>query len=93
MRVSQVDRCAAVRCKSFKGIGGWILTHFFGTYKKFAVSRLLTAAIKDRQAFLQSLREIFAFDFENVVVGHGDPFVGGGKAKLREAFAKRNFIC
>jgi len=43
------------------------------------------AAIKDPAAFASSIREILAWDFDRIVVGHGIPIVSGGKEKLRSA--------
>ena len=44
------------------------------------MSRLFRFLIKDRAAFIASIREIAAQDFERIVVAHGDPIVHDAKA-------------
>ena len=40
-------------------------------------------ALKDRAAYAASIREILTWDFDRIIVGHGDPIGSGGKEKLR----------
>ncbi|MES2693977.1 MAG: DUF4336 domain-containing protein [Verrucomicrobiota bacterium] len=54
---------------------------------KLAPSRLLKSTFRDRTAVRASLDQIFAWDFDRVVVSHGDNLSAGGNAKLRAAFA------
>ncbi len=61
----------AFNLKDAKGLGAFVLLHIFGTYRKFAVSRLFLRMVKDKEAFERSLGELFAHDFERVVVSHG----------------------
>ena len=49
------------------------------------MSRPFKAAVKDEDAFKKSLDAIFAWDFDRVIVGHGDVIETGGKAKIRSA--------
>ena len=72
-----------------KGLGPKIILSLFGTYNKFAVSRLFTKEIKDKNAFKKSLFPIFACDFENIIVSHGENVIGNGKKLLREALKER----
>jgi hypothetical protein len=51
------------------------------------VTRPLMNAIEDAQALASSLRQILTWDFDRIIVGHGDPIRSGGKAKLRSAFS------
>ncbi len=73
-----------------KGIGSWIILNLFGTYKKFATSRFFMKFVTDKEAFEKSLGEIFSFDFENVVLSHGENITGAGKAKLLQALKERD---
>lgn len=74
-----------------EGLGFWIFTHLFGTYKKFATSRLFTSAIKDKEAFIKSIREILDQDFENIIVSHGSPVIGNGKDLVKLALHERGY--
>lgn len=49
------------------------------------MSRPFKAAVKDEEAFKRSLDAIFAWDFDRVIVGHGDVIETDGKAKIRAA--------
>ena len=69
------------------GIGARIILGLFGTYKKFAISRFFLKFVQDKRVFLDSLDEVLAADFENVVVGHGSPILSDGKSRLKAAVA------
>ena len=47
--------------------------------------------VKDKEAFKGSLDTIMSWDFDRVIVGHGEPIETGGKAKLAEAFQAAGF--
>lgn len=72
-----------------KGLGAWLVLHTAGSYKKFAMSRFVKALVKDKKAFLNSLQEIFKYDFETISVSHGDLIQNNAKEKLRQAFRER----
>ncbi|RYD34478.1 MAG: hypothetical protein EOP86_10915 [Verrucomicrobiaceae bacterium] len=55
------------------------------------MSRPMKAGVKDKAAFQDSLTAILAWDFDRVVVGHGDVIESGGKARLRTALAEAGF--
>jgi hypothetical protein len=74
------------------GFGGWLLYNLFGTYKRFAVSKVLIKFITDPVAFQKSLTTIFSYDFENIVVSHGWVIKGTGRAKLRAALQERGYF-
>jgi hypothetical protein len=74
------------------GFGGWLLYNFFGTYKRFAVSKVIIKFITDPVAFQKSLTTIFSYDFENIVVSHGWVIKGAGRAKLRAALQERGYF-
>jgi hypothetical protein len=73
------------------GLPGWLLYNVFGTYKRFAVSKILIKFVKDPAAFQKSLATLFTHDFDNIVLSHGSVVAGGGKAKLREALLERGY--
>lgn len=49
------------------------------------VTKPFKQAIKDHSAFEKSVHALLEWDFDRIVVGHGDPISSGGKEKLREA--------
>lgn len=71
------------------GFGAWLILSLFGTYNKFAVSKFMLKFLKDRNEFQKSLDELFSYDFENVVVSHGNNIHGNGKQVLRQALQSR----
>ncbi len=57
-----------------------------GGHTQPGVTRPFKHAIEDEAAFLKSLETILGWDFERIVVGHGEPVLTDAKAKLRRAF-------
>ncbi len=55
------------------------------------VPRPVKAGVKDEAAFKNSLATILGWDFDRVIVGHGDVIERDGKAKLRAALAAAGF--
>lgn len=55
------------------------------------MSRPVRAGVKDKVAFQGSLAAILEWDFDRVVVGHGDVINIDGKAKLRTALKAAGF--
>ena len=49
------------------------------------MSRLFRLCIKDREAFLDSMSILMSWDFDRVIVGHGEIIETGGKERLRAA--------
>lgn len=72
-----------------KGIGAWIILNLFGTHKQFGVSRFFIKYIEEQQDFEFSIKELFSFDFENIVVAHGGAVQGGAKKILKAALLRR----
>ncbi|MEM7599960.1 MAG: hypothetical protein AAF357_00935 [Verrucomicrobiota bacterium] len=54
-------------------------------------SRIFRMAIADRDAFVKSLQQILALDFEQIVVGHGDPINTNAKETLTRIFRELEF--
>lgn len=58
-------------------------------YGKLGPSRMLRQmVIKDPLALAQSLEQVLAWDFDRIVLSHGELVESGGKARLREAFER-----
>lgn len=74
-----------------KGLGYWLMFKMFGTYRRFGVSRLYLSMVANKEAFKQSLQEVFSKDFDNLIIPHGQNFNGGGREKLIDAFKERGF--
>ena len=67
--------------------GARVFHWLVGTEGRFGPHRLVRLGIRDHAAARRSLERILAWDFDRVVVTHGDVLESGGKARLREAFA------
>jgi len=50
------------------------------------MTRPFHKAVKDLPAFRTSVEEILTWDFDRIIVGHGDVIEEGGKEKLRATF-------
>ncbi|MCB0376985.1 MAG: hypothetical protein KDD33_00705 [Bdellovibrionales bacterium] len=72
-----------------KGVGTWIILNLFGTYRRFAISKLFAGAIKDKEAFKKSMDLILQLDFDNLVMSHGLSIEGRAKDRLVEALKER----
>jgi hypothetical protein len=46
------------------------------------MSRRFKGAIKDKAAFTASMAKMLVWDFDRVIVGHGEPIPTGGKEKV-----------
>ena len=57
-----------------------------GIHNRLATSRLYKSLIKDKQAFSASIERLFRWDFENVILAHGDILIGNGKRALTRTF-------
>lgn len=55
-------------------------------YGRFGPTRLMRSMIKDRAALRSSLDRVLDWDFERVVVSHGEVLESGGREALRRAF-------
>jgi len=56
------------------------------SYGRFGPSKLDPLLIRDRDAARESLERILAWDFDRVVVAHGDVLERGGREALREGY-------
>lgn len=57
------------------------------SYGRFGPSKLDPLLIRDRVAARESLQRILGWDFDRVVVAHGDVLESGGHELLREGYA------
>jgi len=62
-----------------------------GSHHHPGMSRPFKAAVKDEAGFLTSMATILSWDFDRVIVGHGDVIEFDGKAKLRAALEAAGF--
>ena len=58
-----------------------------GTNGHFAASRLFKAFIKDAAAMRRSIDQILAWDFDRILVGHGEVLESGGRKKLEDTYS------
>ncbi len=63
-----------------------------GKHHSPGVSRSFSLGVKDRPAFEQSLRQMLAWDFDRLIVGHGDMIETGAKARLLAALHEAKFL-
>jgi len=74
------------------GLGAQLMLRLLGTYKKFGVSRLWRLFIKDKQAFKQSMLNVLNWDFDQVIMSHGEVLTLNGKEMLKESASQRGYI-
>ena len=67
--------------------GGWtgLFLRLAGAHGRMAVSRLMRFMLKDRSRARSTIARILEWDFDNVVMAHGNVAVGGGRARFLEA--------
>ncbi|MBI5504478.1 MAG: DUF4336 domain-containing protein [Deltaproteobacteria bacterium] len=63
-----------------------LLMKLIRSYGRFGPSKLDPLLIRDRAAARQSLQRILAWDFDRVVVAHGEVLESGGNQALREGY-------
>ncbi|QDU69486.1 DUF4336 domain-containing protein [Engelhardtia mirabilis] len=68
--------------------GGWggLMQRMLGIHGEARAGRLMRSVIKDREAWNASLGRVLEWDFERLVVGHGEPITEDPKGKLRAAW-------
>jgi hypothetical protein len=64
-----------------------LLMWMLRSYGHLGPSKLDPLLIRDRQAARESLERILAWDFDRVVVAHGDVQESGGREILRQGYA------
>ena len=58
-----------------------------GAAGRFGPHRMVRLMIRDRRATRASMDTILGWDFERVIVSHGDVLEAGGRDRLAAAFA------
>ncbi len=70
------------------GTGGARLFHWLtGTKGRFGPHRLVRLMIRDRRAARRSVETILGWDFDRVIVSHGEVLEAGGRERFAGAFA------
>jgi hypothetical protein len=67
----------------------WLLATIMklnGGWGRFSPSRFTKSMMKDRTAVRASIDHILSWDFDRVIVGHGDNIETGGRDIVRRAF-------
>jgi hypothetical protein len=64
-----------------------VLMKLLRSYGRFGPSRLDPLLIRDREAARASLERILAWDFDRVVVAHGEVLESGGREALRRGYS------
>lgn len=57
------------------------------SYGRFGPSKLDPLLIRDRRAARESLEHILGWDFDRIVVAHGDVLASGGRQALRQGYS------
>src|SRR5262249_42579121 len=58
-----------------------------GILGRFAASKSFRVTIRDRAAVISSLERILAWDFDRIIISHGEIVERNSRAAFREAFA------
>jgi hypothetical protein len=69
------------------GLWSRIFFRLNGCYRSFTPSRLLKSAIKDKAALRASIDTMLQWDFDRIILAHGEVVPNGGKPLLKKAFA------
>lgn len=64
-----------------------LVMKLLGGYGRLAPTRLDPLLIRDRAAARASLERILSWDFERIIVAHGEVLETGGRATLRQGYA------
>lgn len=73
---------------------GWdrFFHRYLAGFKRYpGMSRIFRLFVSDKERFRESLRPVFAADFDRLVVGHGSLIETGAKAKLAAALSDAGF--
>ena len=63
-----------------------LVARLLGSYQRFGPSRLDPLLIRDRAAARRCMERILAWDFDRVVVAHGEVVESGGREALRRGY-------
>ncbi len=82
----------AFNLQDASGVGARLLFGLFGTYRRFAVSRLFVRMVHDRAAFTRSLEELLQHDVARLLPTHGAILESDAREQLRDALAERGYV-
>ncbi len=68
----------------YRGLMSGLVFRLAGTHKRFGQSRLLRSMVSDREAAAASARHILGWDFERVVMSHGEIVEQDAHARMSE---------
>ncbi len=73
---------------NFRNTKGWskFLFSLYGVNERLATSKLYRSLINDKQAFKSSIEKIMSWDFNKIVVSHGELIESDGKNAFRKSF-------
>ena len=57
-----------------------------GIYGKIGLSRMLRLAFRDRKKARRSIDQVLDWDFDRIILAHGEPIGSNGVEALREAY-------
>lgn len=66
-----------------------ISRYLMGLHNGIGMSFFFRLSVRDKTAFLGSLKRILQWDFQRIIVGHGDVLEGAGRELLIEALRRR----
>jgi hypothetical protein len=61
--------------------------HLDGVYNRFAMPRTIRLTVRNRHAAQLSVERMLGWEFDRIVVGHGDVVESGGRQALAEALS------
>ena len=64
-----------------------VLLRLDGVYRRVAIGRVERRFVRDRRAARAAIDRVLAWDFDRLVLAHGDVLEHGGREALRAAFA------
>jgi hypothetical protein len=68
----------------YKGVMAGLVFRLAGTHRRFGQSRLLRSMVRDRQAAAASAERVLRWDFERVVMAHGEIIEQDAHARMSE---------
>lgn len=68
----------------------WSRTFFraYGAYNRFGPTRLIKHLIRDKPAFRRSVATILQWEFDRIILSHGNIVENDGKRRFEEAFGR-----
>ena len=77
----------AFNIRNVKGIWSNIFFKLYGAYGKFGPTHLTKSVIKNKVKFSQSIDTILSYDFDKIIISHGDIVRQDGKSYFSKAFS------